>query len=151
MKAVYTASPRGKKGNVFHIYNVEGTVAEIEEYKNSPNFKKYPSIGPKGEIQFITNYISMEDEVKMVLKKDGNFTLDNGSFNKDIARLNTVAEASAVLADKFADRIADKFISASASVSKKSFKTVEVAEEEVAEVADAKDTDAEDTDPLGNM
>ena len=151
MKAVYTASPRSKKGNVFHIYNVVGTVAEIEEYKNSPNFKQYPSIGPKGEIQFITNYISMEDEVKMVLKKDGNFTLDAGSFNKDIARLNTVAEASAVLADKFADRIADKFISASASVSKKSFKTVEVAEEEVAEVADTEVADAEDTEPLDNM
>ena len=130
MKAIYSASPRSKKGNIFHVYNVVGTVAEIEEYKNSPNFKQYPSIGPKGEIQFITNYISMEDEVTMILKKDGNFTLDNGSFNKDIARLNTVAEASAVLADKFADRIADKFVgSASAKVSTKSFKTVEVAEE----------------------
>jgi hypothetical protein len=144
MKAVYTASPRSKKGNIFHIYNVEGTVAEIEEYKNSPNFKQYPSIGPKGEIQFITNFISMEDEVTMVLKKDGNFTLDNGSFNKDIARLNTVAKESAVLADKFADKIADKFVgSASAKVSTKTFKTVEGAKEEVAE--------EEDTDTLGNM
>jgi hypothetical protein len=126
MKAVYVASPRSKKGNVFHIYNVVGTVAEIEEYKNSPNFKQYPSIGPKGEIQFITNYISMEDEVNMILKKDGNFTLDTGSFNKDIARLNAVAEASAVLADKFADRIADKLSnSATASVRTKQFKVVE--------------------------
>ena len=141
MKAIYSASPRSKKGNIFHVYNVVGTVAEIEEYKNSPNFKQYPSIGPKGEIQFITNYISMEDEVTMILKKDGNFTLDAGSFNKDVARLNTAAKESAVLADKFADRIADKFVgSASAKVSTKSFKTVEVAEEEDA-----------DTDPLGNM
>jgi hypothetical protein len=103
MKAVYTASPRSKKGNVFHIYNVVGTAQEIEEYKNSPNFKQYPAIGPKGEIQFITNYISMEDEVNMILKKDGNFTLDTGTFNKDIARLNAMSEASAVLADKLSN------------------------------------------------
>lgn len=139
MKAVYVASPRSKKGNVFHIYNVVGTVAEIEEYKNSPNFKQYPSIGPAGEIQFITNYIGMEDEMNLVKKRDGNFTLDTGSFNKDIARLNAVAEASAVLADKFADRIADKLSgSATASVRTKSFKVVE-------EPAD------ETTDNLDNM
>ena len=126
MKAIYVASPRSKKGNIFHIYNVVGSVQEIEEYKNSPNFKQYPSIGPNGEIQFITNYIGMDDEMQLVKKRDGNFTLDTGSFNKDIARLNAVAEASAVLADKFADRIADKLSgSASASVTKKSFKTVE--------------------------
>lgn len=126
MKAVYVASPRSKKGNVFHIYNVVGTVQEIEDYKNSPNFKQYPSVGPAGEIQFITNYIGMEDEMQLVKKRDGNFTLDTGSFNKDIARLNAVAEASAVLADKFADRIADKLSnSATASVRTKSFKVVE--------------------------
>jgi hypothetical protein len=143
MKAVYTASPRSKKGNVFHIYNVVGTTQEIEAYKNSPNFVKYPSIGPSGEIQFITNYISMEDEVNMILKKDGNFTLDTGSFNKDVARLNAVAEASAVLADKFADRLADKLTS---SVSAKK-RTVEVkfAEESAEETAD------ETTDNLDSM
>ena len=119
MKAIYTASPRSKKGNVFHVYNVVGTVAEIEEYKNSPNFKQYPSVGPKGEIQFITNYIGMEDEMNMVMKKDGNFTLDTGSFNKDVARLNAVAEASAVLADKFADRLADKLSAGVSAVAKR--------------------------------
>jgi hypothetical protein len=118
MKAVYVASPRSKKGNIFHIYNVVGTAQEIEEYKNSPNFVKYPSVGPKGEIQFITNYIGMEDEMNMVMKKDGNFTLDSGSFNKDVARLNAVAEASAVLADKFADRLADKLSGGAKAVSK---------------------------------
>lgn len=118
MKAVYVASPRSKKGNVFHVYNVVGTTQEIEEYKNSPNFVKYPSVGPKGEIQFITNYIGMEDEMNMVKKKDGNFTLDTGSFNKDVARLNAVAEASAVLADKFADRLADKLSVGAKAVSK---------------------------------
>lgn len=138
MKAIYSASPRSKKGNIFHIYNVVGTVAEIEEYKNSPNFKQYPSFGPNGEVQYITNYIAMEDEVALVKKKDGNFTLDQGTFNKDIARLNAVAEASAVLADKFADRIADKLSSATASVRTKAFKVVE-------ETAD--DT----TDSLDNM
>ena len=138
MKAVYTASPRSKKGNIFHIYNVVGTVAEIEEYKNSPNFKQYPSIGLNGEIQFITNYIGMEDEMNMVMKKDGNFTLDTGSFNKDIARLNAVTEASAVLADKFADRLADKLTS---SVSAKK-RTVEVkfAEESAEETTDSLDS-----------
>lgn len=139
MKAIYVASPRSKKGNIFHIYNVVGSVQEIEEYKNSPNFKQYPSIGPNGEIQFITNYIGMEDEMQLVKKRDGNFTLDTGSFNKDIARLNAVAEASAVLADKFADRIADRIAgSATASVRTKSFKVVE-------EPAD------ETTDNLDNM
>jgi len=43
MKAIYVASPRSKKGNVFHIYNVVGTTQELEDYKNSPNFKQYPS------------------------------------------------------------------------------------------------------------
>jgi len=138
MKAIYVASPRSKKGNIFHIYNVVGSVQEIEEYKNSPNFKQYPSFGPLGEVQFITNYIGMEDEMNLVKKRDGNFTLDTGSFNKDIARLNAVAEASAVLADKFADRIADKLSSATASVRTKAFKVVE-------ETAD--DT----TDSLDNM
>ena len=79
----------------------------------------------------------MEDEVNMILKKDGNFTLDTGSFNKDVARLNAVAEASAVLADKFADRIADKLTS-SATAKKR---TVEV---QFAEEATAEDTDSLD-------
>ena len=129
MKAIYTASPRSKKGNVFHVYNVVGTVAEIEEYKNSPNFKQYPSVGPKGEIQFITNYIGMEDEMNMVMKKDGNFTLDTGSFNKDIARLNAVTEASAVLADKFADRLADKLSAGVSAISKRRPAEIQFAEE----------------------
>jgi hypothetical protein len=141
MKAVYVASPRSKKGNVFHVYNVVGTVAEIEEYKNSPNFLKYPSVGPSGEIQFITNYISMEDEVGMIQKKDGNFTLDTGSFNKDVARLNAVAEASAVLADKFADRLADK-LSAGAKAVSKFTSNIQFAEETSADAA---------TDNLDNM
>jgi hypothetical protein len=141
MKAVYVASPRSKKGNVFHVYNVVGTVAEIEEYKSSPNFVKYPSVGPKGEIQFITNYISMEDEVNMILKKDGNFTLDTGTFNKDVARLNAVAEASAVLADKFADRLADK-LSAGAKAVSKFTGNIQFAEETSADEA---------TDNLDNM
>lgn len=141
MKAVYVASPRSKKGNIFHIYNVVGTTQEIEEYKNSPNFVKYPSVGPKGEIQFITNYIGMEDEMNMVMKKDGNFTLDSGSFNKDVARLNAVAEASAVLADKFADRLADK-LSAGAKAVSKFTANVQFVEETSAD---------ESTDNLDNM
>lgn len=136
MKAIYVASPRSKKGNIFHIYNVVGTPQEIEEYKNSPNFKQYPSVGPAGEVQFITNYIGMEDEMNLVKKRDGNFTLDTGSFNKDIARLNAVAEASAVLADKFADRIADKLSSATASVRTKSFKVVEETVEDTTDSLD---------------
>ena len=136
MKAIYVASPRSKKGNIFHIYNVVGTVAEIEEYKNSPNFKQYPSIGPNGEIQFITNYIGMEDEMNLVKKRDGNFTLDTGSFNKDIARLNAVAEASAVLADKFADRIADKL---STSTSARRLQNVAIQVEETADTTDSLD------------
>jgi len=119
MKAIYVASPRSKKGNVFHIYNVVGTTQELEDYKNSPNFKQYPSLGPNGEIQFITNYIGMEDEMNLVQKRDGNFTLDTGTFNKDIARLNAVASASSVLADKFADRLADKLSNGSAVAAKR--------------------------------
>lgn len=136
MKAIYVASPRSKKGNIFHIYNVVGSVQEIEEYKNSPNFKQYPSIGPNGEIQFITNYIGMEDEMNLVKKRDGNFTLDTGSFNKDIARLNAVAEASAVLADKFADRIADKL---STSTSARRLQNVAIQVEETADTTDSLD------------
>lgn len=136
MKAIYVASPRSKKGNIFHIYNVVGSVQEIEEYKNSPNFKQYPSFGPAGEVQFITNYIGMEDEMNLVKKRDGNFTLDTGSFNKDIARLNAVAEASAVLADKFADRIADKL---SSSTSARRLQNVAIQVEETADTTDSLD------------
>ena len=136
MKAIYVASPRSKKGNIFHIYNVVGSVQEIEEYKNSPNFKQYPSFGPLGEVQFITNYIGMEDEMNLVKKRDGNFTLDTGSFNKDIARLNAVAEASAVLADKFADRIADKL---STSTSARRLQNVAIQVEETADTTDSLD------------
>lgn len=130
MKAIYVASPRSKKGNVFHIYNVVGTTQELEDYKNSPNFKQYPSLGPNGEIQFITNYIGMEDEMNLVQKRDGNFTLDTGSFNKDIARLNAVASASSVLADKFADRLADKLSNGSAVAAKRTV-AVQFADEPV--------------------
>jgi hypothetical protein len=136
MKAIYVASPRSKKGNIFHIYNVVGSVQEIEEYKNSPNFKQYPSFGPAGEVQFITNYIGMEDEMNLVKKKDGNFTLDTGSFNKDIARLNAVAEASSVLADKFADRLADKL---STSTSARRLQNVAIQVEETADTTDSLD------------
>ena len=137
MKAIYVASPRSKKGNIFHIYNVVGSVQEIEEYKNSPNFKQYPSFGPAGEVQFITNYIGMEDEMNLVKKKDGNFTLDQGTFNKDVARLNAVAEASAVLADKFADRLAEKLAgSASAKRATKAFTVVEETVEDTTENLD---------------
>jgi hypothetical protein len=138
MKAIYSASPRSKKGNIFHIYNVVGTTQEIEDYKSSPNFVKYPSFGPSGEVQYITNYIAMEDEVNLIKKKDGNFTLDTGSFNKDVARLNAVAEASAVLADKFADKLADKL--AGSASAKRATKAFTVVEETV-----------EDTDTLDNM
>lgn len=130
MKAIYVASPRSKKGNVFHIYNVAGTTQELEDYKNSPNFKQYPSLGPNGEIQFITNYIGMEDEMNLVQKRDGNFTLDTGTFNKDIARLNAVASASSVLADKFADRLADKLSNGSAVAAKRTV-AVQFADEPV--------------------
>lgn len=130
MKAVYVASPRSKKGNIFHIYNVVGTTQELEDYKNSPNFKQYPSLGPNGEIQFITNYIGMEDEMNLVQKRDGNFTLDTGTFNKDIARLNAVASASSVLADKFADRLADKLSNGSAVAAKRTV-AVQFADEPV--------------------
>jgi len=138
MKAIYVTSPMNKKGQTFHVYNVVGTPTEIEDYKNSPSFKQYPSVGANGEVQFLTNFISMEDEVNFIKKKDGNYTLDNSAFNKDTARLNAVAVASAVLADKYADRIADKLIgSASASVTKKSFKTVEETVEETTDNLDS--------------
>jgi len=61
----------------------------------------------------------MEDEMNLVQKRDGNFTLDTGTFNKDIARLNAVASASSVLADKFADRLADKLSNGTAVAAKR--------------------------------
>lgn len=137
MKAIYVSSPYGKNGKMFHIYNVVGTTQELEDYKNSPNFKQYPSFGENGEVQYLTNFISMEDEVPMIKKRNGDYTLDNSKFNKDIARLNAVAEASSVLANKFAERLADGMTSATASVRTKSFKVVE-------ETADT-------TDSLDNM
>lgn len=139
MKAVYVSSPYGKNGKMFHVYNVIGTTEEIEDYKNSPSFKMYPSFGANGEVQYLTNFISMEDEVPMIKKKNGDYTLDNSKFNKDIARLNAVATASTVLADKFAERLADGMTSATASVRTKSFKVVE------------EPAETETTDNLDNM
>ena len=131
MKATLVSSPRNREtGKIFHIYNVTGTPAELEDYKNSPNFKAYPRYGDNGEIQFFTNYISMKDEVVMIKKKDGNYTLDQSEENKAIARLNAIAEQSAVLADKMADRIADDLTSVSKA---RGVKLNVVAEEETAD------------------
>lgn len=136
MKAIYVSSPYGKNGKMFHIYNVVGTTQELEDYKNSPNFKQYPSFGENGEVQYLTNFISMEDEVPMIKKRNGDYTLDNSKFNKDIARLNAVAEASSVLANKFAERLADGMTSATASVRTKSFKVVEETVEDTTDSLD---------------
>lgn len=139
MKAIYVTSPLNKKGQTFHVYNVVGTPAEIEDYKNSPSFKQYPSFGENGEVQFLTNFISMEDEVNFIKKKDGNYTLDNSAFNKNVARLNAVATASAVLADKFAVKLADALTT---STSARRLQNVAIQVEETAD---------ETTDSLDNM
>lgn len=117
MKAVYSSNYIRKdgeqKGKTFHIYTVQGTVAELKTYMSSPQFKKYPRKSPTGEPQMHTMYMDMlRDELPLYLKQDGNFTLDQSETRKDTSRLEMLEGVSQTLANTFANRLADKVFGA---------------------------------------
>lgn len=102
-----------QKGKTFHIYTIKGTVAELKEYANTPQFKKYPRKSATGEPQMHTMYMdAFRDELPLYLKQDGNFTLDQSETRKDVARLELLEQTSSVLATAFANRLADKVFGA---------------------------------------
>jgi hypothetical protein len=117
MKAVYAGNYIRKegeqKGKTFHIYTIKGTVEEIKQYVNSPQFKAYPRKSATGEPQLHTMYMdAFRDELPLYLKQDGNFTLDQSETRKDVARLEMLEQTSSVLASAFANRLADKVFGA---------------------------------------
>ncbi|MEY4331548.1 MAG: hypothetical protein RLZZ196_286 [Bacteroidota bacterium] len=117
MKAVYAGNYIRKegeqKGKTFHIYTIKGTVEEIKQYINSPQFKQYPRKSATGEPQLHTMYMdAFRDELPLYLKQDGNFTLDQSETRKDVARLEMLEQTSSVLASAFANRLADKVFGA---------------------------------------
>lgn len=102
-----------QKGKTFHIYTIKGTVAELKEYANTPQFKKYPRKSATGELQMHTMYMdAFRDELPLYKKQDGNYTLDQSETRKDVARLEMLEQTSSVLATAFANRLADKVFGA---------------------------------------
>jgi hypothetical protein len=118
LKAVYSGNYIRKegehKGETFHIYTIKGTVAEIKQYMDTEQFKKYPRKSATGEPQMHTMYMDLfNDELPLYLKQDGNYTLDQSETRKDLARLTAIeATGNAVLASRFADKLADKVFGA---------------------------------------
>lgn len=101
------------KGKTFHIYTIKGTVAELKEYANTPQFKKYPRKSATGELQMHTMYMdAFNDELPLYKKQDGNYTLDQSETRKNLSRLEMLQDASPALASAFADRLADKVFGA---------------------------------------
>lgn len=102
-----------QKGKTFHIYTIKGTVAELKEYANTPQFKKYPRKSATGELQMHTMYMdAFRDELPLYKKQDGNYTLDQSETRKDVSRLEILEQTSSVLATAFANRLADKVFGA---------------------------------------
>jgi hypothetical protein len=102
-----------QKGKTFHIYTIKGTVAELKEYANTPQFKKYPRKSATGELQMHTMYMdAFNDTLPLYLKQDGNYTLDQSETRKNLSRLELLQDASPALANAFADRLADKVFGA---------------------------------------
>lgn len=110
MKAKLTTSiPSAKSETGFsHLYTVSGTAEEIQALVETPNFKAYPAFDVNGNPQVWTGYIKMSDPCDVIIRKDGKFTLSDGEFNADLARLKEAEKHSARLADKMADRTVDK-------------------------------------------
>jgi hypothetical protein len=102
-----------QKGKTFHIYTIQGTVAELKEYANTPQFKKYPRKSATGELQMHTMYMdAFNDTLPLYKKQDGNYTLDQSETRKNLSRLELLQDASPALANAFADRLADKVFGA---------------------------------------
>jgi len=118
LKAVYVGNYIRKegeqKGKTFHIYTIKGSVEDLKQYVNSPQFKKYPRKSATGEPQMHTMYMdAFRDELPLYKKQDGNFTLDQSETRKDLSRLELIEQTgNSVLAARFADRLADKVFGA---------------------------------------
>ena len=101
------------KGKTFHIYTIQGTVAELKLYADTKQFKAYPRKSATGELQMHTMYMdALRDELPLYLKQDGNYTLDQSETRKDTARLEMLEQSSSALATAFANRLADKVFGA---------------------------------------
>jgi len=117
MKATYSSNYIRKdgdqKGKTFHIYTVQGTVAELKQFCSTPQFKKYPRKSPTGEPQMHTMYMdALRDELPLYLKQDGNYTLDQSETRKDTSRLEMLEGISPTLANTFANKLAEKIFGA---------------------------------------
>ena len=101
------------KGKTFHIYTIQGTVAELKLYANTKQFKAYPRKSATGELQMHTMYMdALRDTLPLYLKQNGDYTLDQSETRKDTARMALLQDSSPALANAFADRLADKIFGA---------------------------------------
>lgn len=132
MKATLTTSiPSAKSETGFsHLYTVSGNADEIKLFVETPNFKAYPNFDANGNPQVWTGYIKMSDPCEVIIRKDGKYALSDGAFNADLARLKEVEKHSSTLANKIADRTADKLMGRSKGLALLAEKEEEVVEEE---------------------
>jgi len=104
------------KGKTFHLYNVYGSAEEMQDYINSPQFKKHSIYAADGTPQFRTMYMdALRDELPLYKKQDGNYTLNGSESRKDISRIEALAKISPALETQFASRVLDNVMGPVAS------------------------------------
>ena len=109
----YIRTAGDHKGKTFHIYTIQGTVAELKLYANTKQFKAYPRKSATGELQMHTMYMdALRDSLPLYLKQNGDYTLDQSETRKDTARMALLQDSSPALANQFASRLADKIFGA---------------------------------------
>jgi len=109
----YIRTAGDHKGKTFHIYTIQGTVAELKLYANTKQFKAYPRKSATGELQMHTMYMdALRDTLPLYLKQNGDYTLDQSETRKDTARMALLQDSSPALANQFASRLADKIFGA---------------------------------------
>ena len=106
------------KGKTFHIYTIQGTVAELKLYADTKQFKAYPRKSATGELQMHTMYMdALRDVLPLYKKQNGDYTLDQSETRKEMSRLEILQGSSPAMATQFASRLADKVFGAGKTTS----------------------------------
>ena len=98
------------KGQLFHLYKISGTPAELKEYVNSKEFKEYGLYAEDKTPLFKTMYDDLlRDVLPLMLKWDkSGYTLDQSETRRDTNRIERAEKQSPILAQAIANRIMDK-------------------------------------------
>ena len=106
------------KGKTFHIYTIQGTVAELKLYADTKQFKAYPRKSATGELQMHTMYMdALRDVLPLYKKQNGDYTLDQSETRKEMSRLEILQGSSPAMATQFASILADKVFGAGKTTS----------------------------------